>query len=171
MQKLKTIHKWLLKIAEGMAAGMLAAMFFTFLLQIFSRYVMNQSFGWTLELCLTFWLWLIFWGCAFIVRYDDHVTFDVVYYAVRPGTRRVLALIGSAAIVIGLGVSLYPTWDWIDFMKIRKSAILKIPMNLVFSIYAIFLVVTILVFAWRFVRILRRGIPEEHPEYKAGMAE
>ncbi len=35
---------------------------FTFILQIVTRYVINHPLGWTLEACLTLWLWLVFWG-------------------------------------------------------------------------------------------------------------
>jgi len=164
---MKTIKRWLLQGAEGVAAAMLAAMFLTFVLQIFSRYVMVEPFGWTLELCLTLWIWIVFWGNAFVVRHDEHVTFDVIYHAVRPGTRRVFALIGSAAIVIGLAASLYPTWDYIDFLKIKKSATLRIPLRTIFSIYAVFIVAAVFAYAYRFVWIVRHGVPEEHPEDKA----
>ena len=67
-----------LKFAQFIAATMLAALFITFLLQIFSRYVLLTPFGWTLELCLILWLWIVFFGCSFIVRDRDHVTFDIL---------------------------------------------------------------------------------------------
>jgi C4-dicarboxylate transporter DctQ subunit len=41
-------------------------------------------YGWTLEFCLLLWVWMIFAGCAFVVRDEDHVTFDVLYNNVRP---------------------------------------------------------------------------------------
>lgn len=166
MQKIKILIGWLRTAAEGVVAAMLAAMFLTFVLQIFSRYIMNQPIGWTLEVCLTLWLWLVFWGCAFVVRHDEHVAFDVLYNSVQPGTRRVFALLGAAAIVIGLGISLLPTWDFVDFLKIKKSAILKIQMRTVFSIYIIFIISAMLVYAWRFVKIVRHGLPEDHPELR-----
>ena len=166
MQTLKMFKGWLLRIAEGMVAAMLAAMFLTFVLQVFSRFILNQPICWTLEVCLTLWLWLVFWGCAFVVRHDEHVAFDVLYNSVQPGTRRVFALLGAAAIVIGLGISLLPTWDFIDFLKIKKSAILKIPMRTVFSIYIIFIISAMIVYAWRFVKIVRHGLPEDHPELR-----
>ena len=74
--------------------------------------------------------------------------------------------IAVPAIVIGLGISLYPTWDWIDFLKIKKSAILKIRMRTVFSIYAIFIISAVVVYAWRFVKIVRHGVPEDTLESK-----
>lgn len=147
--------------AEGVAAAMLAAMFLTFVLQIFSRYVLDAPLGWTLELTLTLWVWIVFFGCAFVVRDRDHVTFDILYLAVGSRTRRVFAMISAAAIAIGFAVSLLPTWDYIDFLKIKKSATLRIPLRTVFSIYALFLVVLAVRAAWSFVRALRQGAPDE----------
>ncbi len=158
---MKKIRFWFLKCSEGVAAAMLAAMFFTFLLQIFSRYVLAEPFGWTLELCLTLWVWIVFWGNAFVVKHEDHVAFDVLYLAVRDKTRRVFALIGAAATVIALGVSLYPTWDYIDFLKIKKGATLHIPMRTVFSIYAIFIIAVCVTYFVRFVTIVHKGVPEQ----------
>jgi hypothetical protein len=40
-----------------------------------------SRYGWTLELCLALWVWIVFWGAAFVVRERDHVTFDVIYGA------------------------------------------------------------------------------------------
>ena len=153
------------KAAEGVAAAMLAALFLTFLLQIFSRYILAQPFGWTLELSLTLWIWIVFWGNAFVVRHNEHVTFDVLYEHVGLRTRRVFALIAAAAIAVGMAVSLYPTWDFIDFMKIKNSATLRIPMRTIFSIYIVFLIAVALAYAWRFVGLIRCGLsPDEHED-------
>ena len=155
------------KVTEGVAALMLAAMFCTFMLQIISRYILPEPFSWTLELCLTLWIWIVFWGNAFVLRHDEHVTFDVVYHAVKPGLRRVFALVGAATIVIGMVVAFLPTWDYIDFLKIKKSATLRIPMRTIFSIFAVFMIAVAINYAARFLLILRHGIPkEEDPDYK-----
>ena len=141
--------------ANVLCAAMLAAMFATFLLQIFSRYVMQEPFGWTLELCLTLWVWIVFFGNAFIVRDKDHVAFDIFYLMAPNRLRRVLALISAAAIAIGMIWSFLPTLDYVQFMGIRKSALLKIPMNFVFSIYVVFMIAVITKYTWRFASLLR----------------
>lgn len=168
---MQAITKWFTRGAEFIAATMLAAMFITFLLQIFSRYVLLTPFGWTLELCLILWVWIVFFGCAFQVRERDHVTFDIFYLAAPRRVRQVLALISCAAIVIGTVWAFLPTWDYIDWMKIRKTTIVrnpfsgeKIPMRTIFSIYAIFMAAIILRYGWRFVDILRNGPPDEDHE-------
>lgn len=154
--------------AEAIAAAMLAAMFLTFLLQIFSRYVLVHPFGWTLELCLVLWVWIVFFGCAFIVRNRDHVTFDLLYLAMPRGPRRVMALVSCAVVAVALAWSLLPTWDWIDFLRIKKSATLKVPMRTIYSIYAVFLVAVSARFAWRFFEILRYGEPRDSHDVHVG---
>lgn len=160
--------KWFTRGSEFIAAMLLAAMFVTFLLQIFSRYVLETPFGWTLELCLILWVWIVFFGNAFVVRERDHVTFDVLYLAMPRNVRQTLSLISAAAIIIGMGWALLPTWDYIDWMKIRKTTTVKnpvtgnkIPLRTIFSVYAIFMVAIIARAIWRFAQVLRHGPPDQ----------
>lgn len=168
---MRSVVKWFTHGAEFIAATMLAAVFLTFLLQIFSRYVLLTPFGWTLELCLILWVWIVFFGCAFLVREKEHVTFDIFYLAAPRRLRQILALIACASIVVGMGWALLPTWDYIDWMKIRKTTTVKnpftgtkIPMRTIFSIYAIFMVMLIIRYGWRFVVVLRHGPPDDDHE-------
>ena len=86
---MRSFFKWFTRGTEFIAAALLAAMFLTFLIQIFSRYVMLTPFGWTLELCLILWVWIVFFGNAFIVTERDHVTFDIFYLAAPQKLRSV----------------------------------------------------------------------------------
>ena len=168
---MKAITKWFTRGTEFIAATMLAAMFITFLLQIFSRYVLLTPFGWTLELCLILWVWIVFFGCAFLVRERDHVTFDIFYLAAPRRLRQILALVAAGAIVLGMIWAFLPTWDYIDFQKIKRTTTVrnpftgnKIPMRTIFSIYGVFMIVVALRYAWRFVDVLRNGPPEDDHE-------
>ncbi|MEM0921506.1 MAG: TRAP transporter small permease [Pseudomonadota bacterium] len=168
---MRFITRWFTRGTELIAAALLAAMFITFLLQIFSRYVLVQPFGWTLELCLILWVWIVFFGNAFLVRERDQVTFDILYLAAPRRIRRVLALIAAGAIVAGMIWSAYPTWDYVDWMKIRKTTTVrnpftgdKIPMRTIFSIYIVFMAAVGLRYAWRFVEVWRKGPPDNDHE-------
>lgn len=168
---MKRISTWFRHGTEAIAASFLAAMFITFLLQIFSRYVLKTPFGWTLELCLILWVWIVFFGCAFLVRENDHVTFDIFYLSAPRRVQKVLALISAAAIATGMLYAFLPTWDYIDWMKMRKTTTVrnpldgnKIPMRAIFSIYAMFMLVVAARYIWRFVDVLRNGPPETDHE-------
>lgn len=147
--------RWLRARAENVAAGLLALMFLSFVLQIVSRYVINAPLGWTLEACLTLWLWLVFWTAAFVLDDRDHVRFDLLQAAGSLRLRRILALVSAVAIVAGLAAALPATIDYITFYKIKRSATLRIRLDVVFSIYGIFAVAVIVAYALRAWRIVR----------------
>ncbi|WP_282605673.1 TRAP transporter small permease [Pelagibius sp. Alg239-R121] len=140
---MKAVRLWLHARADNVAVGLLTAMFLSFVLQIFSRYVINHPLGWTLEACLLAWLWTVFWGSAFLLEDKDHVKFDILYSSVGPRVRRVFALFAAFAIVAALAVSLPATADFIAFMKIEKTSLLGIRFDFVFSVYLIFAVAVI----------------------------
>lgn len=146
---------WLKARAEDVSAILIAAMFLAFILQIVSRYVFNRPIEWTLEVSLTTWLWAVFWGAAFCMRNNDHVRFDMLYYAVGHRTRRVFAMIAALAIVIGFAAALPRTWDFVSFLFIKKSATLRWPLGYVFTIYIVFMVATILLYADRIRRLIQ----------------
>ena len=144
-------------IAENVAAALLAAMFAAFMLQIVSRYVLNNPLGWTLEVCLTTWLWLVLWGGGLILQERDHVRFDIVYQSVRPGVRRVFAVLSAITLVIAMAVSLPASLDYITFYEIKSSSILGIRLDYVFSVYAVFSAALIFRYALRTWHLLRGG--------------
>lgn len=158
---------WLGNRADDVAAGLLAAMFATFIVQIVARYVLLPHFpginiGWTVELCLTLWLWSVFWGAAFCLREGDHVRFDMLYFAAGRRTRRWMAVAAALMIAAGLLMALPATWDYITFYKIKKSAVLRWRLDYVFSIYGVFAAVVIARYLWRAVALMRgRPLDEE----------
>jgi TRAP-type C4-dicarboxylate transport system permease small subunit len=146
--------------ALDIAALMLGALFIVFLMQVSARYVFNAPLLWTLEACLTLWLWVVFWGGAFILREKDHVRFDVVYMAVGQRLRRAFALVSAVAIGGGFLAALPATWSYISFYQIKKSSVIGIRLDIVFSIYAVFAVTMILRYAWRAARLAGGADPD-----------
>ncbi|MCG7519524.1 MULTISPECIES: TRAP transporter small permease [Ruegeria] len=171
---MKGFIKGFSRLTEAIAGGMLAAIFLIFLLQILLRYFFTPA-GWTLELIGILWVWVIFFSCAFIVRERDHVKFDIIYLSVPMRVRQVFAMLAAAAIVVGMLYSFLPTWDYIDWMKIRKTSTVrnpfsgeKIPLRTVFSIYAVFMLVVAARYGWLFFDILRNGPPKTELELVVG---
>lgn len=53
---------WLARRAENVAVLMLVGLFLAFLIQIAFRYLFNLPIGWTHEISVILWLWLVLWG-------------------------------------------------------------------------------------------------------------
>jgi TRAP-type C4-dicarboxylate transport system permease small subunit len=160
------ILKRLQSLANFITATMLAVLFFTFLLQIFSRYILKAPFGWTLELCLILWLWIVFFGCSFAVRDQDHVKFDIFYYATPKKVQLIFSIISAIGVIVIMGYSFLPTIDYIDWMKMRKTTTVKIfnnkiPLSYIFSVYGIFLLSVIIQYIWKLINLLKSGLPDK----------
>lgn len=152
---MRPILKFLHKRAEDVLVLLTVVMFFAFIIQIFSRYVLNAPTDWTHELILISWLWIIFWGSAFFLEDKDHVKFDVLYNMGSDKARRLMSLIVAIVLAVGFLVSLPATWDFITFKKIRTSDVLAIRLDYIFSVYVVFLIATVahyLLRAWRLAR-------------------
>lgn len=144
----------ILKIARALAdavpAILLATMFICFIIQVFMRYVMDSPVGWTVEVCVIAWLWVLLWGQSVSAQEHDEIRFDIVYGSVRPEVRRVFRMLFSILLVAIYAWSLPALWDFVTFMKIQKTTYLDIRFNWVYSIALIFSVVTILRYLWIF---------------------
>ena len=152
--------RWLHRRAENVAAALLGVMFVAFLVQIVFRYLFNFPVGWTSELSVIMWLYLVLWGSAFVLSERQEIRFDLLYASAGPRTRIAMAVVSSLAILVLYGVSLKASFDYVSFMKVEKSSYLKIPMNWLFSIYVIFLVAILARYLWLLAQLLRGRDPE-----------
>jgi TRAP-type C4-dicarboxylate transport system permease small subunit len=150
---------WLRRRAEDLLAAMLAVMFLAFLLQIAFRYLLNFPVGWTSELTTITWLWGVLWGAAFVVKEREEVRFDLIYGAFGARTRRIAGICTGVAIVALYAVSLPATLDYVRFMKVERTAYLKIRFDHLFSIYVLFVVAVIARYVWILSRLLRGQDP------------
>lgn len=146
--KTATAFAWLRRRAEDVAVVLLLTMFCVFLLQIVSRYVLNLPIGWTHEISVVLWIWLVLFGAAFVIRDSEEMRFDLIYGSVGPRMRRGMALITAIFVVITMGFSLPATIDYVTFMKVERSAYLHIRFDWLYSIYVVFAVAMIVRHLW-----------------------
>ncbi|MDQ6435291.1 TRAP transporter small permease subunit [Mesorhizobium sp. LHD-90] len=166
--RLRRASDWLYRRAENVLAAMLAVMFFAFLLQILFRYVLNWPTGWTNEISAILWIWIVLWGAAFVLTEQEEMRFDLIYASVGARTRSVMFLICAASLIFLYGISFPAVLDYVTFMKVEKSAYLKIRFDWLFSIYIVFVVAIIVRYLWLSWRVLRGSAPEEFDPTKAG---
>lgn len=139
--------------AELVAAVMFAALFGTFLIQIFTRYVLNNPTAWTQELTLVLYIWVVFWTCSFILHERDHIAFDLISASLPPRGRRVLALAATALTIVAFAIALKPSFDFISFMRIVRTPVLRLPFDIVYAIFLVFLVSANSAGIWRIARL------------------
>ena len=140
--------RWLRRGAENISVLLLATMFVALIVQVVFRYFVNMPMGWTDELSLMTWTWLVLWGAAFVVRERDEIRFELLHASVRPGLRRAMTLAAAAALVVLFAAALPAVWDYVTFMKVQSTAYLRVRFDLLFSVYVLFAVAAIVRYLW-----------------------
>jgi TRAP-type C4-dicarboxylate transport system permease small subunit len=159
---------WLYRRAENLLALMLLVMFAAFILQIIFRYLLNLPIGWTNEISVVLWIWLVLFGAAFVIREEEEIRFDLFYAAAGPRTRSIMFLTCAFALVALYTVSFPAVLDYVTFMKVEKTAYLKIRFDWLYSIYIVFVIAIIARYLWLSWQALRGKAPEEFDPTKAG---
>jgi TRAP-type C4-dicarboxylate transport system permease small subunit len=153
--------RWLRRRAENVAALLLLAMFLCFILQIVSRYVFNYPLGWTDEGSVLCWIWCVLFGAAFVLRERDEVRFDIIYSSASDRTRCVFTVITSVAVIALFALALPAVIAYVMFLKVERTAYLRIRLDYLYAIYVLFSVAVIVRYAaltWRALRGQPPGI-------------
>jgi TRAP-type C4-dicarboxylate transport system permease small subunit len=117
-----------------------AILFIAFITQIFFRYVLNQPLTWTYELTVVAYTWVAILTASYARKTNENVVFSVIYDKVSPKIQVVFRIIGNIFITSTYAILLYPAYKQIQFSSYRSTSVLKIPLNIVFYPFLVFLV-------------------------------
>ena len=155
----RTLARRAHRFAEAVAALLLAMIFVGFLIQIVFRYAFNFPVGWTSDLSVAAWLWLVLWGAAFVLKDEDEIRLDLLSAALGRRARIGMGIVGALAIVVLFAMSLPAAYDYVSFMKVERSSYLKVRFDWMYSIYIIFAVAVIVRYLWKLAFLLRGRLP------------
>ena len=158
--RLNAAAAWIRRRAENVVAGLLGIMFVAFIVQVVFRYFFNLPIGWTSELSVIAWLYIVLIGSALWLKEGQEIRFDLLTGTLGPRKRRVLAFIVAVATVVLFGMALPATISYVAFMKVESSSYMKIRMDILFSVYVLFAIAVIVRYAWAAWAALR-GEDEE----------
>jgi len=166
--QLKQVGQWLYHRAENILAAMLAMMFAAFILQIIFRYLLNLPIGWTNEISVILWIWIVLFGASFVVREEEEIRFDLIYSSIRPRTRRIMTLISGIALIALYAISFPAVWSYVTFMKVESTAYLRIRFDWLYSIYIVFVIAVIARYLWLCWNAAFGKTPDEFNSTKTG---
>jgi C4-dicarboxylate transporter, DctQ subunit len=179
------IYQWIGRRADDIMGLMMAVTFSTFILQIVTRYLAKyqiaSDFSWTLDLCSTLLLWMVFFGGAFALAESDHVKFDMLYNMFSASTRRIILIFTNLSIATIFAISLPALWKWLAFLVRmgKPNPTLKfpftggeaVPVYAIYSIYIVFAVAIIARCVWRSLRLIGGAMPEDLDAPAVGTTE
>lgn len=152
MGKLQKINKYVDKIAGSMIVVLFSVMIISCVLQVFTRFVLNDSLSWTEELSRYTFIWANLLGAAFCVRNNKHAQVTVIFDALPSKLRKYFTLIiqlliitvASVMVVQGLKVAQITQAQFSPSLNIHISLIyLALPVSgLLIIIYSLINIIT-----------------------------
>jgi TRAP-type C4-dicarboxylate transport system permease small subunit len=148
------------RAAGDVVAVLLGIMFLAFMLQIVFRYFLNFPIGWTSELSVIAWLYMVLIGSAFWLKESEEIRFDLVSGSVGRNGRRVIGILVAIATVVLFAMALPATYKYVSFMKVESTSYLKVRLDILYAIYLVFAVAVVVRYLWALATLLRGAEPE-----------
>ena len=136
-----------------------SVLFISFMTQIVARYFFKPLI-WPEELSLICFVWTALLGGLYAKRMNSHVAFSMVYDAAKPKTQLWMRLTGNFIMAVALVILFYPSWGYVSFMAYKKSDALRIPMNIAYFPFMIFLadlIIRVIIDIVKDAKILAKG--------------
>lgn len=113
-------------------------------LQFFTRYVLNDSFGWTEEVAIYCLVAVVFLGSAMCVRLSRHIHVDFLYrYLPRPAARLLATAVDIVRIVV-FGYIAWLVWRYSEVISDERMTTIDFPKMPVFMlVFAAFVLMTL----------------------------
>jgi TRAP-type C4-dicarboxylate transport system permease small subunit len=136
---------------------MFGCVFAVFAYKIVMRYVVGDAVAWADEVSVILFIWILFWGNAFVVEDRQQIKFDLVYRLLPEWGRRTAAMI-RLLVVGGLFLWGLPSVvDYILFLWRERTPVLGLRLDFVYSCFGLFVVVIVIRSAWSLVELVRPG--------------
>ena len=149
-----------------LSAASFLVMFLAFVLQIFTRYVLGYQVEWTYEATVIGFMWVVAFGASYASRLREHVSFSMLYDKMNVRTRALTEILTNIFIIVSFFIMFLPVLDFVDFMKIKKTAVMKVPLSVLYAPFIYFMVsstIYILRDTISAVRVFRTGENKKEP--------
>lgn len=131
MKVIKKLSDQIGKYTGYLASGIFIIMILACVLQVFTRYVLNNSLSWTEELARFAFIWLNLLGASICIQKSSHATVTAVLDVLSPGLKKVVLILIYLIIVFDGCVMAYVGGQVAYMTRVQYSAALSLNMAIV----------------------------------------
>jgi C4-dicarboxylate transporter DctQ subunit len=92
-------------------------------------------------------MWSTILGAITSARIGDHVSFNLIYVRLSEKWRAVMDIVGCALILAAMVLLILPSADYLDFIRIKRTPVLRINFGVLYAPFILFLIYTIIYIA------------------------
>lgn len=153
-------------LEESICVVLMTAIALVLGLQVFMRYCMHSSLGWSEEFARYCFVWLVFIGISYGAREMKHITIDAFLYLFPKFLRRYVIILGQILFLIFSVWIVYLAWGFVQKQLIIKilSSSMRIPMWIVYLAPVVGFSLTTLRVIQQIVYTIKHPVAENHEE-------
>jgi len=141
------------RIQRGAQILAMVGMFAVFAIFIFGVAMrhLGRPQSWVDEVVTIVAVWLVFFTCAFVLKWRDFIAFDLLFQALPASWQRISLVTACLGFVTVMAYIFPALVDYILFMGVMTTDMVEIRLDYVYSIFLAFLVgmcVRLLILAW-----------------------
>ena len=114
-------------------------MFITFIVQIFSRRILQYPLTGAYEITVITFTWTVILGACYTMRYRSHVAFTLVYETLSRKKAAIARLLGNLIIIGTFSILIIPSSEFVNFMSFQATSVYKVSLSIVFAPFVYFL--------------------------------
>lgn len=118
--------------------------FSAFLLQVVARYIFNWPLGWPDEAIKILFVWVVFWGSAFMVPLDKQISFDLLKKTLPRRISKISSIAAMGICCILFLTSVPITAEFIVFSNGLDTPILEVPLGYIYLPFLFFIVASVI---------------------------
>jgi TRAP-type C4-dicarboxylate transport system permease small subunit len=145
------------RAAAVVSAAGIAIVFALFVLGVAMRYLFDRPLGFIDEAVTLLSVWTTFWTAAFVLKWPEHIAFDVAYAQAPPALQRWLLLAGATGFVILMGAAMPGMVDYTLFLWRERTDVLQLRLDWVYAVFPAFFLVILLRLGMVVRRLLGAG--------------
>ena len=127
------IRKLYNNLEEISGSILLVAMCIVAVLQVASRYILREPFGWTEELCTFLFVWLVFIGASLTLKTNEHFAVEILVDKLPAGVSKIVKIF-SLLLVLFFAILLFWFGLRLSMTGARSiTAALEIPRTVPYS--------------------------------------
>lgn len=149
------------RLCEVISVAMFAALFLTFVAQVFWRYVLRDPLVWTLEVAGILFVTISLFTAATQMSMREHIGMDIVLGTVAPKVRRVLLTISLGLFAVVMLASLPDTVRVLEWMYRERTYAIGFNLGHLFVLMIFFVAAYVLRAVTMILRLWRAGWQEE----------
>ena len=119
-------------------------MFVTFIWQIFCRYVLRAPVPWAYEVTVACYLWMVVLGACYASARAAMSPSPWSIDKLSPRRKALTAFLGNLLLLVAFAYAFVPSVEFILFMKMQKTSVLKIGLDIIYLPYIPFMAIIML---------------------------